>query len=150
MPQKSSAARKSPEPTMTRLRSAISNGSQLFVERLDQRSAWARRLKDLIADHLSDLGGPEAVSHAESVIVRRAAMLTLQVELMEQRFAQNEAGEASAKQIETYQRTTNTLRRTLESLGLQRRQRDVTPTLSAYLRSRVEEADEYDEAESAE
>jgi hypothetical protein len=120
------------------------------VERLDQRSAWARRLKDLIADHLSDLGGPEAVSHAESVIVRRAAMLTLQVELMEQRFAQNEAGEASAKQIETYQRTTNTLRRTLESLGLQRRQRDVTPTLSAYLRSRVEEADEYDEAESAE
>jgi hypothetical protein len=74
-------------------------------------------------------------------------MLTLQLELMEQRFAVNENGEASAKQLETYQRVTNTLRRTLESLGLQRRQHDVTPTLSAYLRSRIEEADESESGE---
>jgi hypothetical protein len=46
---------------------------------------------------------------------------------METRFARNENGEASAKQIETYQRTTNTLRRVLEALasGLARRPREI-------------------------
>jgi hypothetical protein len=110
---------------MARLRSAISNGSHLLAD-LDHRGAWARRLKDLIASHVSDLGGIDQVSEAEKVLVRRAAMLTLQLELQEQRFARNEGGEASSKQIETYQRVTNTLRRTLESLGLQRRTRDIT------------------------
>ena len=86
-----------------------------------------RRLRDLITDHANDLGGPDALSTAELAQVRRAAMLTLQTELMETRWAENN-GEASAKQIETYQRTANTLRRLLESLGLQRRPRDVTPS----------------------
>ena len=93
---------------------------------LDHRGAWARRLKDLIAAQLSDMGGPEAISEAEKVLVRRSAMLTLQLELMEQRFSQNEGGEATARQIESYQRATNTLRRCLSALGLERRPRDVT------------------------
>jgi len=58
--------------------------------------------------------------------VRRAAMMTLQAELMEQRFSENENGAASSQQIECYGRNTNTLRRTLEALGLQRRARDVS------------------------
>jgi hypothetical protein len=110
---------------MKKLRSAISNGSQLLAD-LDHRKAWARRLKDLIAGSISDLGGIDAVSEHEKVLIRRAAMLTLQCELLEQRFAKNENGEATNKQIETYQRTTNTLRRVLESLGLERRARDIT------------------------
>lgn len=52
--------------------------------------------------------------NAGALRLRRVAMLALQLELMEQRFAANEGGEASAKQLETYQRTTNTLRRTLD------------------------------------
>jgi hypothetical protein len=36
-----------------------------------------------------------------------------------------------------YQRATNTLRRTLESVGLERRQRDVTPSLAEYLARRA-------------
>ena len=66
-------------------------------------------------------------------------MLALQAELMEQNFAANEDGAASAKALDCYQRLTNTLRRTLESLGLQRRARDVTPTptLHQYLHGRA-------------
>ena len=142
MARRSSPVRKASTPTLAALRSAVSNGSTLFIDRIDERGAWARRLRDLIADHLSDLGGIEAASHGERLLVRRASMLALQLELMEQRFAENEGGEASAKQIETYQRVTNTLRRTLEALGLQRRARDVTPTLSTYLRSRAEDEDD--------
>jgi hypothetical protein len=114
------------------VRSAISNGSSLLFE-LDHRSAWARRLRDLIADHLNDLGGADAVSEAERILVRRSAMLTLQLELLEQRFAQNDGGSANSRDIETYQRCTNTLRRTLESLGLQRRPREVAPNFDSLI-----------------
>jgi hypothetical protein len=86
-----------------------------------------RRYRDLIADHVADLGGEDNLSTAELALVRRASMMILQTEMMEQRWQENN-GEASPKQIETYQRTVNTLRRVLETLGLQRRQKDVTPT----------------------
>jgi hypothetical protein len=75
----------------------------------------------LIGLHIDDLGGESSVSESKKVLVRRAAMLTLQLELMERRFAQAENGEASGPQIDAYQRCTNTLRRTLEALGLERR-----------------------------
>ena len=149
MIRRSPRHRKASAPTLACLRSAVSNGSSLFLDTFDKRGAWARRLRDLIADHISDLGGTDAISNGEKLLVRRVAMLALQLELMEQRFAANEGGEASAKQIETYQRVTNTLRRTLEALGLQRRAKDVTPpSLSAYLHDRAEPEDEYPEEAS--
>jgi hypothetical protein len=132
--------------TSRKLRAAITNGSHLLAD-LDHRLAWARRLKDLIAGSVSDLGGIDAVSEHEKVLIRRAAMLTLQLELLEQRFAKNENGEATNKQIETYQRTTNTLRRVLESLGLQRRPRDINgESDEAKLTRLLELAAEPDEA----
>jgi hypothetical protein len=127
-------ARRRPDLTLRKVRAAISNGSQLLAE-LDHRSAWARRWRDIQAAHIADLGGEDALTEAERILIRRAAMLCLQLELQEQRFARNEDGLAGTKQIETYQRVTNTLRRTLESLGLQRRARDVSPpTLEQYAR----------------
>jgi hypothetical protein len=69
-------------------------------------------------------------------------MLTLQLEMMK-RWAAND-GEASAGQIKDYQTVVNTLVRTLSSLGLQRRQRDVTPSVADY----VKHLNEQDEAEA--
>ena len=63
-------------------------------------------------------------------------MMVLQLELLEQRFSQNEDGAASSQQIECYGRTTNTLRRTLEALGLERRAKTIVPMLSEYLEAR--------------
>jgi hypothetical protein len=114
-----------PDLSLRKVRSAISNGSQLLAD-LDHRGAWARRLRDLIHDHIADLGGETNISEAEKILVRRCSMMTLQLELMEHNFAQNEDGAASTKQIEAYQRCVNTLRRTFECLGLERRARDVT------------------------
>jgi hypothetical protein len=56
---------------------------------------------------------------------------------LEQRWAENN-GEANPKQLELYGRTTNTLRRTLEAVGLQRRAKDITPSLTEYVRSKQE------------
>jgi len=85
--------------------------------------------------HVRDLGGEDNVSEAERRLIRRAAMLTLQLELMEQRWAANEDQVVGANQLDVYQRMTGALRRVLETLGLQRRLRDVTPTLSDILRA---------------
>ena len=133
MPRRSARARKLSAPTLAALRSSVTNGSSLFVDRIDERGAWARRLRDLISDHTSDLGGEDAISTAERGLIRRASMLTLQCELMERNWSKNEDGLAGPKSLDCYQRACNTLRRTLESLGLQRRQSDVTPSLREYL-----------------
>jgi hypothetical protein len=113
-----------------RQRSSITNGSRLLAG-IDGRSPWVRRAKDLIGEHLSDLGGPDSTSAAERSIVRRVAVLSVELEHLETRFAT--AGEANAADLDLYQRTANSLRRLLEAVGLQRRPRDVTPSVADYL-----------------
>lgn len=135
MSQKSNQRHKQPEITLKKLRSAITNGRVMFPD-VDHRSAWMRRLRDLVSDHISDLGGEDNISSAEMLLVRRGAMLALQLELMERNWAEHNEGEASADALQLYQQVVNTLRRTLESLGLQRRQRDVTPSLASILSER--------------
>ena len=87
-----------------------------------------------MALHLSDLGGEAAVSAAERSLVRRIATLTVELERMEERFAGD--GEADPAALDLYSRTSGNLRRLLESLGLQRRARDVTPDLRDYIDAR--------------
>jgi len=110
-------------------KSKLTNGATL--PGVDGRSSWVRRLRDLMALHLSDLGGEAAVSEAEKSIIRRAATLTVELERLELVFAK--AGEASASELDLYQRTAGKLRRLLESLGLGKRVIDLTPSLPKYL-----------------
>jgi hypothetical protein len=118
-------------------KSRITNGSALLPG-IDGRSAWVRRAKDVIAAHLSDC--PDA-SAAERSIIRRAAVLTVELERLEAQFAV--AGEADAEALDLYGRTSGNLRRLLEAVGLQRRARDVTlPSLREYLAKPQEEAAE--------
>jgi hypothetical protein len=126
--------RKKFDLSQTKLRSAVTNGRRVLAD-VDHRGAEMRRLRDLVHLHVSDLGGENSLSHAERVLVGRASMLTLQCELMEGRFAQKEGAEATPNELETYQRCANTLRRLLESLGLQRRSKNITPTLAQYRES---------------
>jgi hypothetical protein len=105
-------------------RSRITNGSALLAG-VDGRSAWVRRCKDVIDSHLADLGGEDNTSAAERSIIRRASVLTVELERLEKRFAL--AGEANPEQLDLYQRTAANLRRLLEAVGLQRRSKDVTP-----------------------
>jgi hypothetical protein len=100
--------------------SRITNGSALLPG-IDGRSAWVRRCKDVIASHLSDIPDPSA---AERSIIRRASVLTVELERLEAKFAQ--AGEASAVELDAYARVAGNLRRLLEAVGLQRRARNVS------------------------
>jgi hypothetical protein len=116
-------------------KSKLTNGTTL--PGVDGRSTWVRRLRDLMGLHLSDLGGEDAVSEAEKSIVRRAATLTVELERLELKFAKE--GEASTADLDLYQRTSNSLRRLLEAVGLERRMKDVTPNLATYLAQRGRE-----------
>jgi hypothetical protein len=116
-------------------RSRVTNGVTLLPG-VDGRSAWARRLRDLISIHLADLGGADRASEAELSIVRRASAITVELEHIETRFAAaNEAGRPSeAADFDLYLRGANSLRRLVEAIGIKRVPRDITPPrLSSYL-----------------
>ncbi len=80
----------------------------------------ARRYRDVMASLVSDLGGSEILSEAQVQLIRRATTISLQCEAWDAAAA---AGEPVDWDL--YGRTTNTLRRTLEAIGLQRVARDV-------------------------
>jgi len=107
-------------------RSRVSNGKDLFLDGVDGRSALARRYRDIIAQLVSDLGGDP--SEAQSIIARRATTLAVWCEQ-----AEAKAAGGQPLNIGEFTTATNTLRRLLADLGLERRMRDITPTIDAYL-----------------
>jgi hypothetical protein len=109
-------------------KSRITNGSALLAG-VDGRSPWVRRCKDLIREHLSDK--PDATA-AEQAIIRRAAVLIVELERLERQFAL--AGEADPDTLDLYGRVAGNMRRLLESVGLDRRAKDIGPSLGDLLR----------------
>ena len=129
-------------------RSRVANGSALLPG-TDGRSAWVRRAKEVIADHISDLGGEDNCSAAERSIVRRAGVLTVELEKLEARFAS--AGAADADELDQYARVASNLRRLLEAVGLQRRAKNITrvPSPEEYSRQLAWEEAEAQRAKAA-
>ena len=121
--------------TRSALRSAISNGTAL-LNGIDHRGPEMRRLRDLVEDITADLGGADLLSTPRQILIRRAAMLTLQCELYERQWAErwSESGGSVANNhaLQNYQTCANTLRRLLQALGLERHCKDITPSLEEY------------------
>lgn len=112
-------------------RSRVSNGSTLFLDGVDGRSQLARRYRDLVGEFTSDLGGSDRLSEGERQLIRRAACLAIQCERAETSMAGGDDLD-----LQNYVTASNALRRIVATLGLQRRARDVTPSLSEYLAKR--------------
>ena len=123
-------------------RSRVTNGSKL-LPLSDGRSATARRFRDLYEDIAADLGGKDHLSEGQRQLVRRAAMLSAECERMEAMAARNDRrpdGAIAWKSevpftfdLEVYGQLCDRLGRLFGRLGLERKSRDVTPSLSAYL-----------------
>jgi hypothetical protein len=87
----------------------------------------------LLAEFLNEhFAGPDNCSPAEFALIKRACTLITECERLEERFAQN--GQATLEELHAFQQACNSLRRLLSATGLQRRQRDVTPTVEEYVR----------------
>ena len=128
-----SATRTDIEVNKSKGRSRLTNGGPAALAD-GAGSIWARRLRDLVGLHLADMAGEELVSEAVKSIIRRASTMEVELERLESVFAL--AGEAQPDQLELYQRTANSLRRLLESVGLERRAKTIVPTLSEYLEAK--------------
>jgi hypothetical protein len=113
-------------PKPKRPSSAVTSGRKLFVDG-DPNSAWSRRYRDLIAGHISDLGGADLLSDAQISLCRKAATIECQLELWEGAFSRGE----EPVHFDVYTRSASHLRRILESLGLKRVPRDVRDPLEA-------------------
>jgi hypothetical protein len=75
----------------------------------------------LIAGHASDLGGRDTLSAAQFSLVRRASAIECELELMEGKLSKGDEVD-----LDVFTRTSSHLRRILETLGLERRAKDVT------------------------
>jgi hypothetical protein len=78
---------------------------------------------------VNDLGGPDRVSAAERAIVRRAAVLIIELERLEVRFAAEDVA-PKATDVDLYARGASHLRRLLQAIGIERRAKDISPSRS--------------------
>jgi hypothetical protein len=113
-------------------RSRVTNGSKL-LPLSDGRSASARRFRDIFEDITLDLGGVAVLSEGQKQLARRAAMLSAESERMEALAARGEA----EFDIDLYGMICDRLGRLFGRLGLERKSRDVTPSLSSYLQAKA-------------
>lgn len=96
---------------------------------VDGRSLMARRFREIYSGVESDLGG--VLTEAQRHLIARAATLAIWCEAREAELAQGEDFDAAG-----YATISNALRRLLSDLGLERRARDVTPTLADFIEAR--------------
>jgi hypothetical protein len=109
----------------------------LTLADLDQRTGAYRETVKLIAEMEVDLGGADELSSGERQLVQRAGVLGAVLSDIETRWIGGEPIDVAA-----YCTTVNAQRRVLETIGLRRRARDVTPSLQAYLRDKAAPAPE--------
>jgi hypothetical protein len=109
-------------------RSAVTNGRRLHVVAPGD-TRWARRFADVLSEIISDIGGHDGLSEGQRQLARRCATIAIACERME--------GEAAAGHdidLDAYGTLTDRLGRAFGRLGLKRQARDVSPTLSDFLR----------------
>ncbi len=86
------------------------------------------RVRELVAAFEADLGGTDRLSTSQRQLVQRAAILAVQCEDFEVRYSIGQLIE-----LDMYLAAINCQRRVLVELGLERRARDVTPSLQQYI-----------------
>lgn len=101
------------------------------IDNLDQRTHAARRARELVAELERDLGGDLTTARRE--LVKRAAMLGAIIEDHEVRWLRREPAD-----LGTYGTLVDRQRRILETLGLDRVARDITPDPLDYARQVAE------------
>jgi len=110
-------------------RSKVTNGRDVLPE-VDGRSAIARRYRDIMSAILIDQGGVDMCSESRRQLVRRFAAAAVLAEQMEARLARGEVID-----INEHALLCSTLVRVAQRIGIDRRSKNVTPTLRDYLES---------------
>lgn len=105
------------------------------LEDIDKRTRAHRDTAELREQIAADLGGWDVVSAMQAEVITAAAIMGA---MMRDRSAAYLAGEPV--DVPAFLTLANAQRRHLEALGLERRARNVTPDLKAYLAQQAEPA----------
>src|SRR5262249_46727629 len=120
-------------------RSRVVNGKKL-LPRTDGRGHWARVMSDTLQRLIAHCGGQDVVAEPVRLLARRIACLESELCYLEGHFAKcrAEGRDPGYSSLDPYNRLSGGQRRLLESLGLQRRPRDITPDPLDYARQHAE------------
>ena len=123
-------------------RARITNGADLLPT-VDGRSIWARIMRDTMGDMFSHLGGEDNMTAPSRMLSRRVGAFEAELIHLEDKFARAraEGREPEHADLDLYSRMSSAQRRMFEALGLERRQRDITPSLDAYITAKYSKAD---------
>jgi hypothetical protein len=115
-------------------RNRVTNGTTLLPS-VDGRSLWARLMRDNYQAVIQHCGGEDAISDLERMTARRIGALEAELIYFEDKIATIRAagGEPDSHLLDLYSRVSNTHRRHCESIGWQRRPRNITPALDVYM-----------------
>ena len=108
-------------------RSRISNGQEILPG-VDQRLAIARRYRDLVAQIAIDQGGADRCSETRMQLIRRFASGSVLAEELEARLVRGEPVD-----IAEHASLSSTLVRLAQRIGIDRRAKNIVPSLSEYL-----------------
>jgi hypothetical protein len=116
-------------------RSAKTNDRRQFLAG-DGRSVWARRQRDLEVLYADDLGGASVLSEFQLGLISTCATLRCELEKLEGRLSVGEVVD-----LDQFGRLVGHYRRVCETLGIERRAKNIVPDLHDYLESRAEAAE---------
>lgn len=122
-------------PRQPAARSRLTNGTDVLPG-VDQRTAVARRYRDICAAIAVDQGGAEGLSEARLQLIRRFAAACVLAEQAEARLA---AGESI--DIGQHALLSSTMTRIAQRIGITRASKNVTPNLRDYIESRASVAE---------
>ena len=123
----SQVARSKLSPRSVTNRSRISNGQEILPG-VDQRLAIARRYRDLVAQIAIDQGGADRCSETRMQLIRRFASGAVLAEELEARLARGEPVDIAEHAL-----LSSTLVRLATRIGLDRRAKNIAPSLVEYL-----------------
>jgi hypothetical protein len=116
-------------------RSRVGNFTALLPGLNDARTIQAKRYKEVFRALVSDAGGVERLAEAKLGLMRRWAALECVAEGIEAAILNGQEVDLAA-----YATLSSTMCRLASRIGLSRKQKDVTPTLEAYL-AEIEESE---------
>jgi hypothetical protein len=110
-------------------RSAVSNGRDL-LDGIDGRTAIARRYRDISSAIAVDQGGIDRLSETRLQLIRRFAAAACLAERLEAKLIRGEEIDITEHSL-----LVSTMVRIAQRIGIDRRAKNITPTLGDYLSS---------------
>lgn len=111
-------------------RSRVSNGRDILPD-TDGRSIIARRYRDVASQLVVDAGGLERCSEARLQLIRRFAAVSVIAEHLEARLARGESFD-----VHEHTQLASTAVRLASRIGVDRRAKNITPSLQEYVASK--------------